>query len=917
MLELQQQIKAGSRTLLISAIDGTAGVGKSTLQIHLAHRVVRSFPDAQLYANLRGGDDDAAPVPPLVVLKQFLQSLGEPRPPRTVEAAAVRYRSLLDGKRALILLDNAFDEAQVRPLLPGSGSCTVVITSRSRLEGLEATQSCTLRVFTKQEAVALLTRIVGSELVAADREHTEEVVQHCGGLPLALRIAGSRLKHGEGWTMELLATKLADERQRLDTLTTSDLGVRASFLISYHALSDIEKRLFRLAAVPRTQDLPYEAAASAAGAPMDAACKALDRLIQFHLIEVGTDGATLPRRTQFHDLLRLFAHERSGDEDDDSSRQSALGRVLAWYQQQLDAGRSSERAWLEQQLENLIALTEQASGLPGPLRSYTWQLATALAPDLERFGELGAWETTARLAVDAAEAGADVAVQATTLTSLGCLHTARGELATARSLLTRAERRLRHTDQPRSLAQVKYHLAGVLRQLGQLELAHRAAAHAYRLLTDLATTPGALEPGTRECLTELGDIAAAQNDHSRAIAHFRAARSDDTPSAHILARLGAEYRALGRRTEAVAAFEDAAEQYRRDGDRGARATVLEELGLTHDAAGNPRAAAEAYRRSRALYRELQQPADQCRLLGTEAANLHRQGRTDEAITAFRETIRVARDTGMTEVQRAAQLNLGEILLAEGDPRSAMPFFRQARDGARRAEDHAGLARALLALTRAQRSAGTTSRSRSHVAQLNDALRSARLTGDQSLVVRVLIDLGLAHRDRNEWQQAKQHLTSAVRTARDPNASDPVLLGLALMYLGAVESTRDSTDSAAARLTEAVDHFRAGGARELAARTLMYLGRIHREGANPSYPYSLRSYEAAAELWNALGDHTQEAHALAGQAVAQALTGLPPTVPNTTLARAATLAAANDAALVDDIRDWTADGRRNTLPALPW
>lgn len=905
LLQLQQLIKSGSRTVLITAIDGTPGVGKSTLQIHLAHRVVRRFPDARLYANLRGADDAPEPAQPLAVLEQFLHSLGERRVPRTLEAAAARYRTLLAGKKALVLLDNASSEAQIRPLLPGSPSCTVVITSRSRLEGLEATHALTLNVFTDDEAVELLTRIVGSDMVDADRPSTAEVVRFCGRLPLALRIAGSRLRHSPGWTMRDLADRLADERRRLTTLAAGHLDVRASFLLSYRELTATEQRLFRLAAAPRSSDLPYEAAACTAGVPLPEARAALDRLIRLHLVESGGAGS---RQIHFHDLLRLFARERSAEQDSDPDRLSAIGRVLGWYQGELDAAAPQQGVWLDQQLENLLALIEQAAGLPLPVRSHTWRLALALAPHLEEHQELAAWETTARCAADAAAGSGDDSAHAMALINMGRMHEARGDLVSARSLLTPVVRQLRRTGHQLPLAQALFHLARVLRHLEELEPAHRAAAEAHRLHSALANSG----PYVRGCLVELGDIATARARHDHAAAHYQAALDGGDRAAYVLVRLGGAYRALRRYDDAGAVFTEAAQRYQAEGDQVAHASVLEQSGITYDAAGDSARAVGFYRRSQELHRVLHQPADECRLSCNLAISLYRTRRTEEAIAVLRDSIRHARRVSAADMESEAQLSLGEILLGEGDVRGAVRVLQQARETCRRSGDTTRYARALVSLARAHDRSGDAPDS---VDLLNTALRAAQQAHDASLTTTVLIDLGLAHRDRRAWRPARQRLEEAVRTAGGAPIPDPSLLGRALMQLGGIESSRGDTEPAARHFAAARVQFIASQEPALEATTLVYLARIHRE-ANGRHTDSASAYGDAARLWSTIGNRAQEARALVCLAVARArLDDL--AAARGFLATASTLATADDADTVERVGDWIDRGGRGPWPDLEW
>jgi DNA-binding SARP family transcriptional activator len=220
--------------IVISAIAGKAGVGKTALAVHVAHRLRRRFADGQLYVNLRGAEAQA--LDPAEVLAGFLRALG-------VEGGAIaegleervrQYRSGLADRQLLVVLDNAASEAQVRPLLPASRGCAALITSRAHLGGLEAAHLLTLEVLEAEQAVALLAKLAGPERVAAEPEAAQAIVQLCGRLPLAVRIAGARLAARPQWRLALLAERLADERRRLDELATGDLEVRASVALSYH-----------------------------------------------------------------------------------------------------------------------------------------------------------------------------------------------------------------------------------------------------------------------------------------------------------------------------------------------------------------------------------------------------------------------------------------------------------------------------------------------------------------------------------------------------------------------------------------------------------------------------------------------------------------------------------------------------------
>lgn len=908
MLELRDVIRAGSSTLLISAIDGTPGVGKSTLQIHLAHKVDARFPDARLYANLRGGESGTEPVAPQAVLEQFLRSLGERDIPRRQDEAERTYRSLLAGKRALILLDNASSAEQVRPLLPGSRSCTVVITSRTRLTALEGAHRLTLQVFSDEDAVTLLQRIVGEHRVREDERATADVVRYCGRLPLALRIAGSRMAQRDDWTMATLAGRLSDERERLAVLSVADLDVRASFMISYRELDPSEQRTFRLVAAARTAELPSAAAACASGLTEGEAKLRLDRLVELHLLEPAA-----PDGVQFHDLLRLFARERSAEEDTDEERDAALGRVLEWY---LGRTIAEPASWLDGEQENVLALIEQAATAGERLRPYCWRLAFALAPSLAVRGDLTVWQHTARTAETAAAEAGDPTARALARADLGRLHEARGELPRAEDLLRDAVRRLRGTGAERPLAQALLALARVRRQRARLTGAHEAAEEALRLHRASPERPSGDEAA---CLVELGDIASARGDAPHAAVRYEevlegpCAAADGPDPAPVLARLGDACRERGDFRRALDAFEQAARRYAGSGDEAAHATMLEQLGLTHDAAGRPGDALTAYGRSQEAHRSLGRTADECRLGCNRAVSLWRLGRTTEATSALEGVVRRAEDAGARAIAAEARLNLGAICLDGNGIRTAESHFDQACRDFRAVDDPAGEARALSALARARVRAGD---GHDAIATLSSALRLARRAQDGALTAGLLVDLAVERRDRGERDRAGDLFAEAVREARALPAPDPELTARALLHLGGIDSGRARIAQAAAHFDEARTLFRAAGDRAMEATALMYLGKVRREGhAQARYAESAQAYEEAARLWHTLGDGPAEGRAAAAAAVCGAHLG-DGRAAERALTHALTLLTGEDAHTVRDLRARARDGGR--LPTeLPW
>jgi transcriptional regulator with XRE-family HTH domain len=323
-------------TALISAISGTAGVGKTALAVHWAHRVAERFPDGQLYVNLRGFDPSGAPVEPAEAIRGFLDAFGTSagRIPGGPDAQAALYRSLLAGRRMLIILDNARDEAQVRPLLPGSAPCLVVVTSRRQLAGLAATecaQLLNLDVLTHAEAHEMLSRRLGPELVEGESAAVSELISLCARLPLALAIAAARHAARPSRPLQALVEELRPAQDRLTVLDATDVAdavtsARAVFSWSYQSLTQPAARMFRLLAVHPGPDITAAAAASVAGVRQERARQVLTELVLANLLAEHGDG-----RYTCHDLLRAYAAEQASTSDSDADRKAAMHRMLDHY----------------------------------------------------------------------------------------------------------------------------------------------------------------------------------------------------------------------------------------------------------------------------------------------------------------------------------------------------------------------------------------------------------------------------------------------------------------------------------------------------------------------------------------------------------------------------------------------------------
>ncbi|MEV6492478.1 BTAD domain-containing putative transcriptional regulator, partial [Actinoplanes sp. NPDC051633] len=417
---LLEEEGASGGTVVISAIAGTAGVGKTTLALHWAHRIRHRFPDGQLHVNLRGFHPAGSPLEPTEVLKGFIEALGvsSQRIPASVESQIGLYRSLLADRRVLILLDNALDSDQVRPLLPGTAGCLVIVTSRHDLTGLVAVEDArpiALDLLSPAEARVLLRRRIGAARLDAEPAAVDQIIAACARLPLALTVAAARAATRPGYPLRVLADELHQARRRLDAFDDGDRAtdVRAVFSWSYQSLSPAAARLFRLMALHLGQDAAAPAVASLAGVPVADLRAPMSELIRAHLVTEHVFG-----RFGFHDLLRAYAAELTQTVDTAADRDAAIRRLLDHYihtanraqrllgppeplapphavtievPAMLDGvavaeitGHDEAMSWFDTELSDLLAALVQA--FDAGFAEQAWLLTIALTPFLESQG---------------------------------------------------------------------------------------------------------------------------------------------------------------------------------------------------------------------------------------------------------------------------------------------------------------------------------------------------------------------------------------------------------------------------------------------------------------------------------------------------------------------------------------------------
>ncbi|MEJ3745620.1 BTAD domain-containing putative transcriptional regulator [Actinomycetes bacterium KLBMP 9797] len=615
---------AGQPTIVV--IDGTAGIGKTTLAVHWAHRVADRFPDGQLYLNLRGFDPTAAPLTPPEAVRGFLDAFEVPpeRIPASFAAQVGLYRSVLARRRVLVVLDNARDAEHVRPLLPAAPGCLIIVTSRNRLPGLmvaEGAHPLTVGLPSAVEAGELFAGRAGQRRVAAESDAVAEIVRACARLPLALAMVAARAASHPEFSLAALADELRAARGGgLDAFTGADPGsdLRALFSWSYLQLNPPAARLFRLLGLHIGADITAAAAASLAGEEPRSARRSLAELAAAHLVTEHTPG-----RYALHDLLRAYAGELARAHDTESGRGAAIRRVLDHYLHAAHAaalllnphrhpivlvpsrpgvtrehlaGAESAFAWFGAEHAVLMAALRHAAS--AGLDTHAWQLAWTLTTFCDRRGLWHDWAAVHEVALAAAHRGSDVAGQA---------HAHRG-LALANSRLGRDDEAAAHLRQALDFfgrlgddigrAHTHLHLAWSWERHGGYQEAISHARQALALHRAAGNVAG--QASVRNALgwffTRLGNHRSALTHCEQALNLFRQLGSRVGEAAS-WDSLGHAHHHLGQHQHATTCFQHALALFEAQADRYQQAQTLIHLGDNHHAAGGRDSAHRAWRQA--------------------------------------------------------------------------------------------------------------------------------------------------------------------------------------------------------------------------------------------------------------------------------------------------------------------------------
>lgn len=632
---LDQAAAGAGRTVVISLIGGTPGVGKTALAVHWAHQVAEQFPDGQLYIDLRGFDPSGTPVKPADAVRRFLDALEVPaeRIPANTDAQQDLYRSLLAGKRLLIVLDNANDVAQVRPLLPGCPGSLVVVTSRCQLAGLAAAEgahSLSLDVLSEQEARELLALRLGAQRLAGEPEAVGELTELCARLPLALAIVAARAAAHSSFPLAALVAELRDVSDRLDALDAGEAAtsVRAVFSWSYRKLTGPAARMFRLLGVHPGPDITVPAAASLAGVPPEQARRALAELTRSHLLTEHVPG-----RFTFHDLLRAYAVEQARGSDSLAERHTAAHRLLDHYLHTCHAmccvldparepitlappkpgvrpedpgGYGLAWAWCEAEVRVLLAAI--ALAVDAGSGGHAWQIPWALETFFFRRGRWHDLATTQRAALAAARCLGDTCGQAHAERAVGRTCALLGSYDEAHLHLSRALELFRDLGDRTGEARAHIDMGHAFGKQGCYRdaLGHaQQARELYGAAGRRAGQAGALN-NVGWYLVRLGEYEQALTCCQEALAMFREL-GNRHGEATALDSVGYAHHMLGDHARGITCCRQALGVFRELGDRHNEAQILIHLGDTHHANRDPQAARDAWQRALAILGELNLP----------------------------------------------------------------------------------------------------------------------------------------------------------------------------------------------------------------------------------------------------------------------------------------------------------------------
>jgi DNA-binding SARP family transcriptional activator len=746
-----------------SVIAGPAGAGKTALAVHWAHRMADRFPDGQLFIDLHGFTMAAAPVGPGDALERMLRSLGVPgeRIPDELDDRARLWRSTLAGRRVLIVLDNAATEAQVGPLLPGSAGCLALVTSRRTLSSLDLAHRVSLDMLPPPDASALFARLVGEERLASQpREHVSGVLELCGRLPLAIRIAAARLRLHPVWSVVDLLERLRDKKERLGELAEHSGGVATALDMSYRQLTEPQRLAYRRLGLNPGPDADPYLAAALAGTSLAEARRCLDQLLDAHLLQEPATG-----RYVFHDLVRIHAAGIAAERETEVERDAALARLRDYYRHTasiaMDAVYPYERSrrprvppagvpapdlsdprratgWLDAELPGLLATAHHAAGRDHP--AHIWDLSATVDRHLRTRGRYREAEDLHRLALTAARAAHDPGNELAALICLGHVHALRG----------RHEQGIEHYERARELART------IGDRIGELQ-----------------------------ALTGLGKICRIEVRYEEALVYLGQAREiaqstgEPLDEVEALIGLGNTYRQQGRYEPALANLGRALEIARSAGIRTGMLSALTGLGAIYGQQGHDERALGHFEQAWQIARAAgNRTVELIALLGLGRCYL-RQGRHDQAADCYPQALELARSSGHHTGELDALIGLGHVHRLQERYELAAGFYEQGLTSAREIGSRNWQFEALQGLGRLHHANRCPDAALAHHQRALDIVNDSRQPAD---LARVHDGLAHAYDALHQYDQARFHWQAALDIlaglhsdhTEDPEANAPAI-----------------------------------------------------------------------------------------------------------------------------------------------
>lgn len=699
------------------AISGMAGVGKTTLAVHVGHALSEEFPDGQLFVKLNGLS--AQPVTPSQALERFLRALGVPGNvvPEGLEERAEMYRHWVADRRILVVLDDAADEEQARWLLPGSSSCAVLVTSRFRLTGLAGVAPVEVDVLENEHAMKLLVKIVGSARVYAELSESLELISLCGGLPIALRIAAARLAARPHWTVGQFVERLENESHRLDELVHRGVGVRANLALTYEVLSEPAQRLFRRLGMLETTDFAGWLAAPLLGVSDTEAGEVFEELIDAQFVDVEQAAQGWQLRFKLHDLVRAYARERLVREEDAPERIAALGRALgAWLFLTAEAHRReyggdhtlvhgdaepwqlSKRVvdrelvdpieWYETERFGIIAAVRQAAG--AGMHELCWDLALTAVTLFEARSYFDDWRISHEIALTEARRAGNRRGEAAMLHSLGSLRLFERRFDDAAERLTTAERMFTEIGDVHGRALTLRNLAFLDRVQGRLDAAEARCNEALVGLREVGD-----QVGEAHALSSLAQVHIERGDWDTAEGLLTTTLRliDETGNrrvrSQVLCRLGDIHLARADHPAAEETYEQVISAVRSQGDQVGEVYALHGLGIAVARQGHHQIAEKHLVKAGSLAAYMVDRMLTGRIQLTLGEVYLDSGRADRALEVLTPTLQVFRELDMPVWQARTLQAVGDVHARTGHDEAARMAWQEALDLANHLEPAVG------------------------------------------------------------------------------------------------------------------------------------------------------------------------------------------------------------------------------------